>query len=362
MCVKPLKGWCVGLNPETGKKKIMITDWSVDHVEKLSTGSWISVKEFENMSDGLVSKPSPEDVSSLAVSIVRDYITIPCGHCIECLKARGQEWTNRCLLEYEYAKQSSYFVSLTYRDEDLPFTYYDDPETGEAFPAYTLSKTHMQLFLKRLRKHFFGNEKGTLRYYLAGEYGPTTLRPHYHLLLFDVPFADLVPTPHPNYFVSQLLDRLWPYGFHQISPMEPDCIAYTCHYVTAKLNTDNYDLYDEHNMERPFALMSRRPSIGRRYFDEHPELFEDLLSNPDPQIYLTTSQGGIKMSLPSYFWYLYEKEGGNVEFVKDFRQARMKDKLSAQLADTDLNYTAILDARERNQMFKYSNLLRRDVL
>lgn len=362
MCVRPLKAWRVGTNSETGKRKLLITEWAVDHLQKLKNGQWISVKEVDNMSDGLISTVSPLDVSAMAVSVVKDYITIPCGKCIECLKLRGQEWTNRCMLEYQLYKQNSYFVSLTYRDECLPVTYYSDDETGEAFPAYTLSKSDIQKFLKRLRKYFYGSAAGDIRYYIAGEYGPQTLRPHYHLLLFGVPFNDLEPTQVPNYFHSVALDNLWPYGFHQVSPMEPDTIAYTCHYVTGKLNTDNYDLFDAHNMQRPFNLQSVRPALGRRYYEEHPELFYDLAGNPNPHIYLPSDDKGYKFSVPSYFWYLYEKGGGNVEIVKEHRQAKAKAMLEVQLSDTNLNYTAVLASKERNALNQYSNMLRRDKL
>lgn len=52
----------------------------------------------------------------------------------------------------------------------------------------TVSKKDIQNFLKRLRKKIDNlnipqNEK-KIRYYIASEYGPTTLRPHYHGILF----------------------------------------------------------------------------------------------------------------------------------------------------------------------------------
>lgn len=51
----------------------------------------------------------------------------------------------------------------------------DDPNFS------TLSPRDITLFLKRLRKHL---PPGSLRYFLAGEYGEQTFRPHYHLCLF----------------------------------------------------------------------------------------------------------------------------------------------------------------------------------
>lgn len=67
----------------------------------------------------------------------------------------------------------SSFLSLTYSDEFLP-------------AGNTLVKRDLQLFMKRLRK-----ERGDgVRFIACGEYGDTTLRPHYHIILFNVGFSD----------------------------------------------------------------------------------------------------------------------------------------------------------------------------
>ena len=65
---------------------------------------------------------------------------------------------------------ASSFVTLTYRPEALP-------------PGGTLVPKHTQDWLKRLRKgvHI------PLRFFLVGEYGDETQRPHYHAAIFGLP-------------------------------------------------------------------------------------------------------------------------------------------------------------------------------
>lgn len=359
MCVAPLKGWIVGTNP-SGKNKMMITSFAVDHLEHYVNGQWVSVHEHDNPSDGLKSIVDQTGVSAICDKVVSEYITIPCGHCIECLKDRGQQWTNRCMLEYATDVQNAYFVSLTYRDENLPVTYYADPSTGEAFPAYTLSKKHVQDFLKRVRKYYFGSGRGTLRYYIAGEYGPSTLRPHYHCIMFGLPLDDLVRSPNPQYYNSAAMDKLWPYGFHQISPLQPNMIAYTCHYVTGKLDPESYELYDLHNMQRPFNVQSCKPSIGRRWYDDHKDEVEELLTNPSYKISLSMEDKGYTFPPPKYFEYLFLKEGVDLDQLKKSRRDKSADMLDAELSQTNLSYGELLAAKERTLLSKYSKMLRRE--
>lgn len=90
----------------------------------------------------------------------------PCGKCINCRAKSRQEWVFRLRMEYQ-ASDFGLFVTLTYDDEHLP------PDG--------VNIRDVQLFLKRLRKHW---KSQTLRYYICSEYGDHTQRPHYHALLF----------------------------------------------------------------------------------------------------------------------------------------------------------------------------------
>lgn len=108
-----------------------------------------------------------------------EHVILPCGKCAACINRKIMEWTFR--LDNERINSAcTYFVTLTYNNYHVPINKYG---------KLTLDKTHVQLFLKKLRydhdndpeygiyeDHYFKtnlrNEK--IKYYAAGEYG--TLR------------------------------------------------------------------------------------------------------------------------------------------------------------------------------------------
>jgi len=98
---------------------------------------------------------------------------------------RRKAKTTRIILE---AKDHEHilFVTLTYDDKYLP-KQYTNPDTGEYFSSEggVLDPRAMQLFIKRLRKRM---PPRSLRYFLCGEYGDRTARPHYHILIFGLSY------------------------------------------------------------------------------------------------------------------------------------------------------------------------------
>lgn len=102
------------------------------------------------------------------------------------------------------------FVTLTYRDAPV------GPARGN------LSPRDVQLFLKRLRKAVWPLE---IRYYLVGEYGERTARPHYHLALYGLGEED-----------SELIGRVWAKGFVCVLPLCQRTAQYVVGYVTKKFD------------------------------------------------------------------------------------------------------------------------------
>ena len=92
-------------------------------------------------------------------------LLIPCGKCEACVQNKALEWTARLMKEAEEWKYT-YFVTLTYDDNHVK----------------DLNKRDLQLFLKRFRKKT-GFE---MKYYITGEYGEMTFRPHYHAIFLRV--------------------------------------------------------------------------------------------------------------------------------------------------------------------------------
>lgn len=91
-----------------------------------------------------------------------------CGQCMPCRLNRRRAWTLRLMLEQSVYKETM-IVTLTYDDEHLE--------------SNSLCKTDYRKFLKRLRKHVSPKR---IKYFVAGEYGSKTMRPHFHMALFGL--------------------------------------------------------------------------------------------------------------------------------------------------------------------------------
>lgn len=110
----------------------------------------------------------------------------PCGKCRHCRLNQRAKKTTRLTLEGK-DHEHCLFVTLTYSNEFLPVQLYDT-KTGECIaghPLGCLDKRAVQLFLKRLRKKM---SPTPLRIFYAGEYGDEKQRPHYHLVLWGLPY------------------------------------------------------------------------------------------------------------------------------------------------------------------------------
>lgn len=135
----------------------------------------------------------------------------------------------------------SCFVTLTYNNESLP-------DGGNLEPRHT------QLWLKVLRKRL-ASQGRALRYFLCGEYGETTWRPHYHAALFGV-----------SPFEWELVQSTWKYGnvdnvlTKRLGTLTTDSALYISGYVTKKMTQkDDPRLRGLHP---EFARMSLNPGIG----------------------------------------------------------------------------------------------------
>lgn len=127
----------------------------------------------------------------------------------------------------------SCFVTLTYSNDHLP-------------AGGTLVPRDAQLFLKRLRKKL-GERK--IRFYLVGEYGEQTFRPHYHAALFGVSTLD-----------KHVVSACWPHGSIHVGDLNDASAAYMGGYITKKMTKVDDERLEGRHPE--FARMSLRPGIG----------------------------------------------------------------------------------------------------
>lgn len=212
----------------------------------------------------------PDGRLGITFSIKEGYpdlpLEMPCGRCLGCRLEKSRQWKVRLVHESKFHVHR-WFVTLTYDDEHYP--------AGGA-----LVKRDMQLFMKRLRKKRFGNSRGNLRYLYCGEYGETTVRPHYHAVMFGVDFPDRrehgksksgLPQWH-----SAELEELWGLGRCLLGTFTPESAGYVAGYVLKKQLGDSakaaYEFLDPLTGEviyaPPFVCMSRRPGIGTSFYEK----------------------------------------------------------------------------------------------
>lgn len=183
------------------KYGIFVID-GVLHKEYLPIGVNTRYNEFPALMKTVFQKPSCLPVQKLidekyyflnGDEVLPMFLVVGCGHCALCDKDKRDDLSARCALETLESKYPPVFVTLTYDDEHLPF---DGVQLKD-----------MQDFCKLLRMNFSryfsvptgefskrgvekrANAKFDLRIVYCAEYGKNTHRPHYHALIWNVPFV-----------------------------------------------------------------------------------------------------------------------------------------------------------------------------
>lgn len=283
----------------------------------------------------------------LAVEYGDAYIPIPCGKCIGCRLDYSRQWADRCLVEASY-HVDNIFLTLTYSPEHLP-------PCREGSKIHSLSKRDLQLFMKRLRKSFPDIK---IRFYACGEYGPTTMRPHFHLILFGFKPDDAKFLKRKNgfdYFTSDNLARIWPFGFHTFTDVSWDTCAYVARYVMKKQKGLGSSIYEDLNYEPEFTLMSRRPGIGRQFYDDH----NDIVVNPQ---YLPTKDGHKTIRSNRYYDKCFDVEYPNdLEFIKQDRSYSALQSVYLKTLETSMSPTELRHSEEINKQAQIRCLTRKEV-
>lgn len=172
-------------------------------------------------------------------------LTVPCGRCRACRKAKAREWAVRTVHELGY-HEKSVFATFTYSDENLP-------ENG------SLQKKAVQLMMKRLRKGLEGSAK--IKYYVSGEYGEKNGRPHYHAIMFGIGPGNRAD-----------LEKAWPFGYVDVGTVTFESARYTANYVSK-----NYKQAVEAvkaGKEPVFQLSSKK--FGERYAIENEKQIKEM--------------------------------------------------------------------------------------
>ena len=292
---------------------------------------------------------------------------VACGQCLGCRLDRSRMWAMRivhesCLYETD---RGNCFVTLTYRDRNEC----NDEQLRDGFHVpkdWSLSKEHFQLFMKRLRKHFAPHK---IRFYMCGEYGNVCKhginlgtvvcplcrvgRPHYHACLFNCSFPDLEPYGSKDgelRYTSPLLEGIWKYGFVDVGQLTFESAAYVARYILKKVTgpaaDDHYMLYDLDGcitfVMPEFTLMSRRPGIGRDWYERYKDDLFPSDEVPVPGV-------GVLKKVPRYYEELFKiEEPLALEEIKELRQvflaehaedytpARLMDRYKVKKAQVEL--------------------------
>lgn len=192
-----------------------------------------------------------------------DTLQIACGQCIGCRLEKSRVWACRIDNEASLYPENC-FITLTYSPENLP-------ANGSLQPR------DFQLFFKRLRK-LYGAK---IRFYMCGEYGDQTSRPHYHacILNFDFPDKKLWRKTSRGDLIyrSPSLERLWPYGNSEIGNVTFESAAYCARYITKKVTGKNADAHYTRldpetgeliQLHPEYCNMSRKPGIGAPWLEK----------------------------------------------------------------------------------------------
>lgn len=291
-CYHPHYALDLGIDSDTGKKKIKFLPRRMD--------SSLQQLRYKYGEDSVLS--------------------LPCGHCVGCVLDYAKEWAVRCSLEAIYYPNQTWFITLTYDQEHY------DPK---------LTKEPLQKFIKAIR-----NDGYKVRYFGCGEKGGLTFRNHFHVLLFGLPVNDLKlykKTKDGYLFTSKFVSSFWNKGFVTVAHGTFKTAGYIARYCMKKRLSKDED---------EFIIMSKRPGIGQRYFEEHSsELteYDNIVGN---------FGSSITANIPRYFDKLAERYGIDISFNK----AKRID-LAKQLTRSDLlNYCY----ENEEQLLEHKEILKKE--
>lgn len=278
-------------------------------------------------------------------------LDIPCGQCVGCRLEKSRQWAMRCVHEASLHDDNC-FITLTYNPENMP------PDGG-------LIKRDFVNFMKRLRKSISPRK---IKFYMCGEYGDKSNRPHYHAVIFGYNFPDWIylfdsPGGEPIY-TSPTLEKLWSYGFVTIGTVTFESAAYVARYVMKKINGPLADKINEdtglrhyerfndftgeiHEVLPEYSTMSRGGKNGHGIAHDW---IRKYINDCYPKDFTTIR--GVRMRPPRY----YDKyiEGIDPVMYDDIKAGRELTLLKTIDDNTELR----LSSREKVKEAQFKQLVR----
>lgn len=271
---------------------------------------------------------------------IRRQLSLPCNKCTGCRLERARQWATRCVHEAQMHKDNC-FITLTYDNEHIP-------DKGQ------LNHRDFQLFMKKLRK-----VSPKIKFYMCGEYGEHTKRPHYHAAIFGYDFGDKLRYSgqgEQTLYTSKTLDKIWGLGECKIGAVTFQSAAYIARYIMQRITGEQakqhyqrldmntgeiYQLVPEYNQMSRGGRTGK--GIGKAFLDK---FTTDIY--PDGQVVIN----GKLCRAPRYYDNLYKAQEPEAYENHTLYQRQLKGAQADQSQERK-------DAREVIQRAKL-NLTKRD--
>jgi hypothetical protein len=271
-------------------------------------------------------------------------LSLPCGRCVGCRLDRSRKWAVRCMHEAQMHTNNC-FITLTYNNLNVP-------------KDFSLNYDDFQLFMKRLRKRFTSK---TIRFYMAGEYGESFDRPHFHACIFGLDFEDKKffkrTASGSILYTSKILEELWPFGYSTVGTLTFESAAYTARYIMKKAVKSDHspdewkwaniytDLETGEVIQRTpeFNKMSLKPGIGQAWIDKY-------MSDVYPHDHVVVN--GKKCKPPRFYDNKFKEK-----FPEEFDMIQFAREIEGRSRSED-NTLERLAVKEKVALAKLSRLVR----
>lgn len=204
------------------------------------------------------SKPFQKEVEGI-------YYNLPCGKCFDCKARKVSSWSYRLMKEAERST-SAFFVTLTYDTDHVPIT-----KNG----YMSLHMPDIQNFFKKYRKLC----ENQIKYYVCGEYGGKTNRPHYHIILFN---GDV-----------EKIQEAWTQGTNYIGKCSVASVGYTLKYIS---KMGKIPMHKNDDRIKEFSLMSKK--LGDNYITKN--MVQWHKADLNNRMYCNLKDGK-KIAMPRYY-------------------------------------------------------------
>lgn len=197
--------------------------------------------------------------------------------------------------------ENNTFLTLTYDDKNL----------GDGRLHYE----DFQKFMKRLRDNVYHQtiketsnwhsldpetQKNLQKlkkvgFFVTGEYGDATKRPHWHAIVFN--WRPATPTYHytsksgHKVYKCETLDKLWPHGFAEFGDVTFESAGYVARYAAKKLAHG-----EEVSKFEPISKKSNHQAIGKTFLEK---FWKDVFQNGECLI--NTDSGIQRVPIPRYY-------------------------------------------------------------